>query len=332
MGKMKDDRVIGIDIGGANTKIASADGNVMTRYLPLWKGADLESELKRVKLDFKPDHVGVVITGEITDRFIGKKEGVLHIASIVNSVFDCVYFFDVRGRFSREIEDPRLHAASNWVASVDFIAGKIRNCIFVDMGSTTCDIIPIKNGKHKASITDFERLKRGELIYTGVLRTNIAALIKRLNLDGGYCRVSSELYAITADAHIILGTITERDYTCDTPDGRPCDIDSAYDRMARVVLCDIEELGKGRAYEVAKQAAMAQIDELSTVILAHSQHHNLKTVLAAGTGESIIKNAAERSGLSVKLLSDTYGAKISEVFPAFAVANLLQQRVSGDTN
>ena len=329
---MKDDRVIGIDIGGANTKIASADGNVMTRYLPLWKGADLESELKRVKLDFKPDHVGVVITGEITDRFIGKKEGVLHIASIVNSVFDCVYFFDVRGRFSREIEDPRLHAASNWVASVDFIAGKIRNCIFVDMGSTTCDIIPIKNGKHKASITDFERLKRGELIYTGVLRTNIAALIKRLNLDGGYCRVSSELYAITADAHIILGTITERDYTCDTPDGRPCDIDSAYDRMARVVLCDIEELGKGRAYEVAKQAAMAQIDELSTVILAHSQHHNLKTVLAAGTGESIIKNAAERSGLSVKLLSDTYGAKISEVFPAFAVANLLQQRVSGDTN
>ncbi|HXY88819.1 MAG TPA: hydantoinase/oxoprolinase family protein [Candidatus Acidoferrales bacterium] len=329
---MKDDRVIGIDIGGANTKIASSDGNVMTRYLPLWKGADLESELKRVKLDFKPDHVGVVITGEITDRFIGKKEGVLHIASIVNSVFDCVYFFDVRGRFSREIEDPRLHAASNWVASVDFIAGKIRNCIFVDMGSTTCDIIPIKNGKHKASITDFERLKRGELIYTGVLRTNIAALIKRLNLDGGYCRVSSELYAITADAHIILGTITERDYTCDTPDGRPCDIDSAYDRMARVVLCDIEELGKGRAYEVAKQAAMAQIDELSTVILAHSQHHNLKTVLAAGTGESIIKNAAERSGLSVKLLSDTYGAKISEVFPAFAVANLLQQRVSGDTN
>ena len=329
---MKDNRVIGIDIGGANTKIASADGNVMTCYLPLWKGADLGSELKRVKLDFKPDQVGVVITGEMTDRFVGKKEGVLHIASIVNSVFDCVYFFDVRGRFSREIEDPRLHAASNWVASVDFIAGKIRNCIFVDMGSTTCDIIPIKNGKHKASITDFERLKRGELIYTGVLRTNIAALIKRLNLDGGYCRVSSELYSITADAHMILGTITERDYTCDTPDGRPCDIDSAYDRMARVVLCDIEELGKGRAYEIAKQAAMAQIDELSTVILAHSKHHNLKTVLAAGTGESIIKNAAERSGLSVKLLSDTYGAKISEVFPAFAVANLLQQRVSGDTN
>ena len=328
---MRDDRVIGIDIGGANTKIASADGNVVTCYLPLWKGADLESALKRVKLNFKPDEVGVVITGEMADRFTNKKEGVLHIASVVNSVFDCAYFFDVHGRLSHEIEDPRLHAASNWVASADFIAGKIRNCIFVDMGSTTCDIIPIKNGKLKASLTDFERLKRGELIYTGVLRTNIAALIKRLNLDGGYCRVSSELYAITADAHMILGTITERDYTCDTPDGRPRDINSAYDRMARVVLCDIEELGKDRAYEIAKQAAMAQIDELSDVILEHSQHHNLKTVLAAGVGESIIKNAAERSGLSVKSLSDMYGAKISGVFPAFAVANLLRRRVNGDT-
>ena len=57
---------------------------------------------------------------------------------------------------------------------------------------------------------------------------------------------------ISADAHMILGTITERDYTCDTPDGRPRDIDSAYDRMARVVLCDIEELGKDRAYEISE--------------------------------------------------------------------------------
>jgi len=328
---MRDDCVIGIDIGGANTKIASADGNVMTCYLPLWEGADLESALKRVKLAFKPEEVGIAITGEMADRFTSKKEGVLHIASAVNSVFDGPYFFDVHGRLSHEIEDPRLYAASNWVASADFVAEKIRNCIFVDMGSTTCDIIPIKNGKPKASLTDYERLKRGELIYTGLLRTNIAALIKRVNLDGGYCRVSSELYAITADAHMILGTITERDYTCDTPDGRPRDIDSAYDRMARVVLCDIEELGKGRAREIAKQAAMAQIDELSDVIFSHSQHHNLETVLAAGAGESIVKNAAERSGLSVKSLSDMYGTRISGVFPAFAVANLLQRRVCGDT-
>jgi probable H4MPT-linked C1 transfer pathway protein len=198
------------------------------------------------------------------------------------------------------------------------------------MGSTTCDVIPIKNGQHRASVTDFERLKRGELIYSGILRTNIAALIKRLNLDGGCCRVSSELYAITADAHMILGTITERDYTCDTPDGRSRDIDSAYDRIARVVLCDIEELGKGRAYEIAAQVAMAQIDELSDVIFAHSQHHNLKTIVAAGVGESIVKNAAERTGLKVKSLSDMYGAKIAGVFPAFAVANLLQRRASGD--
>jgi probable H4MPT-linked C1 transfer pathway protein len=328
---MRGDSVVGIDIGGANTKIASADGNVLTFYLPLWKGADLESVLKRIKLDFKPDEVGIVLTGEMADRFISKREGVQYIASVVNSVFDSAYFFDVHGRFSRDIQDPRLHAASNWVASAHFIARDIRNCIFVDMGSTTCDIIPIKNGKFEASITDFDRLKRGELIYSGVLRTNIAALIKQLNLDGDPCRISSELYAITADAHMILGTITESDYTCDTPDGRPHDVDSAYGRIARVVLCDIEELGTNRAYEIAKQAVMAQIDELSHDILAHSKYHNLKTVVAAGMGEFMIKNAAERLGLRVESLSDTYGTRISRVFPAFAVAKLLQQVIGSNT-
>ena len=59
----------------------------------------------------------------------------------------------------------------------------------------------------------------------------------------------------------------------------------------------------------AKQAAMAQIDELSDVILSHSQRHNLETVLAAGVGEGIVKNAAERSGLRVKSLSDMYRTK-----------------------
>ncbi len=328
---MRGDSVVGIDIGGANTKIASADENVITFYLPLWKGADLESVLKRVKLDFKPDEVGIVLTGEMADRFNSKREGVLYIASVVNSVFDSAYFFDVHGRFSRDIRDPRLHAASNWVASAHFIARDIRNCIFVDMGSTTCDIIPIKNGKFEASKADFERLKRGELIYSGVLRTNIAALIKQLNLDGDPCRISSELYAITADAHMILGTISENDYTCDTPDGRPRDVDSAYGRIARVVLCDIEELGTNRAYEIAQQAVTAQIDELSHGILAHSKYHNLKTVVAAGMGEFMIKNAAERLGLRVESLSDTYGTRISRVFPAFAVAKLLQQVVGSNT-
>ncbi len=328
---MRSDSVVGIDIGGANTKIASADGNVTTFYLPLWKGADLESVLKRAKFDFKPDEVGIVLTGEMADRFMSKREGVLYIASAVKSVFDSAYFFDVHGRFSRDIQDPKLHAASNWVASALLIARDTRNCIFVDVGSTTCDIIPIKNGKLKASLTDFDRLKRGELIYSGVLRTNIAALIKQLNLDGDPCRISSELYAITADAHVILGTITESDYTCDTPDGRSHDMDSAYGRIARVVLCDIEELGRDRAYEIAKQAVTAQIDELSHDILAHSKYHKLKTVVAAGMGEFMIKHAAERLGLSVELLSDTYGTRISRVFPAFAVAKLLQQVIDSNT-
>ena len=44
------------------------------------------------------------------------------------------------------------------------------------------------------------RARAGELVYTGVLRTNLAAIASRVPVRGGWCPVSSEYFAITADA------------------------------------------------------------------------------------------------------------------------------------
>ena len=46
----------------------------------------------------------------------------------------------------------------------------------MDMGSTTTDLIPIK-GEPLAAKTDFLRLARGELVYMGLLRTRLDALL-----------------------------------------------------------------------------------------------------------------------------------------------------------
>ena len=48
--------------------------------------------------------------------------------------------------------------------------------------------------------TDVERLLAGELVYTGALRTNVAAVLSHVPLGGKPCPVSSELFAISADA------------------------------------------------------------------------------------------------------------------------------------
>jgi len=44
-----DSKVIGLDIGGANTKIASSDGTLAEiYYLPLWKNTQLREILKEI--------------------------------------------------------------------------------------------------------------------------------------------------------------------------------------------------------------------------------------------------------------------------------------------
>ena len=315
---------IGIDIGGANTKVASASGEARSLYLPLWRDNDLADELRCIKAEFQPKHVGVVITGELADAFNSKKEGICSIVSSVNSVFAKPCYLNVRGQFSRQIteRDAPLYAASNWMASAAFVARRFTNCIFADMGSTTCDVIPIRNGKHAAQTTDFERLRERELIYTGALRTNIATILQLVTLNGEDYRLASELFAIAADAHRVLGNISAEDYMCDTPDARPRDLGGCYRRIARILLCDVDELGRERARDVARQVERAQIDLLTQALAFQKRKHDLNAVVGVGLGEFLIAKAASKVKLKCRLLSQQYGKELSKVFPAFAVANL----------
>lgn len=135
--------ILGIDIGGANTKIASSDGkSVELHYLPLWKNSRLPEALIDISTRLTPEKVGVVITGELADCFPDKEAGLSYIIDAVNNAFDNAWFLDSSGVFTKEKR--RSIAAANWMASA-LVAGKdFGDCIFVDTGSTTTDIIPIK--------------------------------------------------------------------------------------------------------------------------------------------------------------------------------------------
>jgi (4-(4-[2-(gamma-L-glutamylamino)ethyl]phenoxymethyl)furan-2-yl)methanamine synthase len=320
-------QTIGIDIGGANTKVASASGTARSFYLPLWRKNDLAGLLQRVKDEFQPDRVGIVITGELADAFTSKKEGICSIAAAVNSVFSKPCYLNVYGELTQGIaeKNARLYAASNWAASAAFLAKSVKDCIFTDVGSTTSDVIPIKKGKPIAHTRDFERLRHYELIYMGVLRTNVATILRNVNLSGKKYKLSTELFSITADVHRVLGNIGEVDYVCDTPDSQSRDLEACYQRIARVLLCDISELGRENVYEVARQVEHAQINELAEALAFQAREYELHTVVGAGLGEFLIAKAALKACLDFQLLSQLYGRALSNVFPAFAVAQLVQR-------
>ncbi len=68
--------ILGIDIGGANTKIASDDGKIVElHYIPLWKNTRLPEALLEIAGRLKPEKAGVVITGELADCFQDKEAG-----------------------------------------------------------------------------------------------------------------------------------------------------------------------------------------------------------------------------------------------------------------
>ena len=324
---------LGLDIGGANTKLATADGSLACSfYAPLWKD---RSALRKVLAAFcqsspvsASDSVGVVMTAQLCDCFRTKSEGILHICSTVKSFFENARFFSAEGNFAsaREVsEQPMRFDATNWLASAKFIAKAFKNAIFVDVGSTTTDIIPIVNGKVKAAKTDFERLKRKELIYEGVLRTNVSFLLREVSIEGEKIGVSSEIFAITADAYLALGLISAEEYTCDTPDFSGKTKDAALRRLSRVVCADLEELGVSAALSIAEQVKEAQVRHLKDALEEKSKKFRIKRIVSAGIGEFIVREAAEMLALDFISIADIYGKVVSAVFPAFSVANLLAE-------
>ncbi len=318
--------ILGIDIGGANTKVASSDGSIVElHYLPLWKESKLPEVLADIGKRLEPESVGVVITGELADCFPDKEAGLSYIIDSANNAFKDAWFLDSGGVFTKEKK--RSIAAANWMASALLAGIDYENSIFVDIGSTTTDIIPIKNGEPLAGKTDFERLRRSELVYSGVLRTNIASILGIVELDGGSSRISSELFAITADAYLVLGMINPEDYTCDTPDGAGKTVLDARRRLARIVCADLTEIGGDELASIAKQVMEKQVMDIAAAIRDVIRQQKLGLIVACGLGEFLVRKAAGKLGLEIVLISEKYGQDISKVFPAYAVAVLCARMV-----
>lgn len=315
--------VIGIDIGGANTKIASHDGQITElHYIPLWKDTRLPEVLGEIIHRLKPAKVGVVMTGELADCFTDKEQGISFIMDAIDAIFPGALYLNNRGEFIDSGGDIRSLAAANWTASA-LLAGKGRDCIFADVGSTTTDLIPVKHGHPLASTTDFQRLGRHELLYRGILRTNIAALVDRVGLGSNNYRLSSELFSQTADANLLLGNISQEDYTCETADTAGKTPEDAARRLARVVCADTTELDIDDIMDIAWQVYYRQRDELAEALGILASQHDINTVVGTGLGEFLIRDATKHAGLACTLLSEEYGRDISKVFPAYAVACLV---------
>lgn len=283
--------ILGLDIGGANTKAALIkfrgleilESYSFIEYFPFWEKTlnDIPNMFKRIvkniiiENQFKLEDINffsITITAELSDAFQTKREGISTLLTALEQVFEKEKMFLINNdskfiNFNRVKSDPISVAAANWVSTSLFLGSFVPNCILIDAGSTTIDIIPILNSVPVAKgKNDVERLINHELIYTGGLRATIPSITHFVPYKEKMVRISFEKFALISDVHRILNNISEAEYITDTADNRSKSLEDCYARIARVICMDLDSISIKDLEVIAQYIYDKQIEIISKEI------------------------------------------------------------------
>jgi probable H4MPT-linked C1 transfer pathway protein len=325
--------ILGLDIGGANLKAAHTSGVARLRPFPLWKNpAGLPDALRELLQELPPfERLAVTMTGELCDCFESKRQGVSAILDAVDAVAGRtpVRVWRTDGRF---VDSPTARwtplqtAAANWYALAVYAGRHAPSgpALLLDIGSTTTDIIPLKDGRPvPRGRTDPERLQSNELVYTGVRRTPLCAV---LGTNG-----AAEFFATTRDVFLVLGQEREDPTDHDTADGRPATRAAAHARLARMLCADLETSTEDERRKLAEFSLLRQVYQLASAVGTVSKRLTgpPRTVVLSGAGEFLAQLVLTKQEAfppcSVVFLSHKLGPELSCAAAAFAVAVLAKE-------
>jgi probable H4MPT-linked C1 transfer pathway protein len=215
-------------------------------------------------------------------------------------------------------------AAANWHALATFVGKRYRlgaGAILIDVGSTTTDVIPVLGGVPvPEGKTDYDRLFTNELLYTGVRRTPLCAILP--------WTVAAELFATTLDAYLVLGMIPEDRDDCDTADGRPATKFRAHARLCRMYCGDPETIPAENVRSLAEGVFERQSSQIAHCVAQATNRLNALrpeveiTLVVSGSGEFLARRACSFDPLEGVSLSDSLGAAVSACAPAYALTQL----------
>ena len=337
--------IIGWDLGGAHLKMAVLDAQgglqwIAQRATPLWQGLqpldDAFCDLgKRVEFSAF-DHV-LTMTGELADLFENRTVGVATLAAFVAERLPAGSLRLYAGPL--EFVDPaqsaslyRNIASANWYASAAWLAATRGEGLLVDIGSTTTDLLPF-HGRVVCNrgYSDRERLACEELVYTGVVRTPVMAVVQRVPFAGDWMAVASEHFATMADVYRVLEVLPDGADQYPSADGRDKDTTSSMRRLARMIGADLGDVSVDSWRALAAFVAERQLDLIADACWRQlSVAPTLSLPLyAAGAGRFLVPRLAQRLGRECHDVDTLIGAPASgggsgaDCVPAVAIAQLV---------
>jgi probable H4MPT-linked C1 transfer pathway protein len=340
--------MLGWDIGGAHLKAAlvDADGHalqVIQVACPLWLGLhELNIAVAKIqdKLSHVPERHALTMTGELADIFPDRESGVRQIAEVMNDVLHCKphYFAGRHGLIEAKAVHQHLKdiASANWLASATFVAGTVKQGLFIDVGSTTADFSLVAEGAVlNRGFSDAERMQYEELIYTGVVRTPLMAIAKRIPFAGDWQAVAAEHFATTADVYRLTAELSPAEDMADTADGAAKTIHDSARRVARMIGRDLSDAPHPAWLELARSFRQMQLDLLKAAALRQLSRCQLEPdapLIGAGTGSFLVAALASQLGRPfieigslIKGYNDHSQRWASVCLPAYAVARMLNK-------
>ncbi|BAW81130.1 H4MPT-linked C1 transfer pathway protein [Candidatus Nitrosoglobus terrae] len=303
--------ISGWDIGGAHLKgaLTNAQGQIIrcTQVCcPLWQGLDhlLQAfEHMKIQLGGIGDLVAITMTGELADIFKDRHQGVQLILECVEQFFSPmpVYVFAGTqgfiplGHASKYIKSI---ASANYLATSQLAARHWDQGLIIDIGSTTSDLIPCKAGKpHPQGKNDHTRLISGELVYSGVIRTPLMAIVQQAPIEGRWVRLAAEHFATTADIYHLLGWLPKGVDLYPSADHQGKSPEDCARRLARMIGADSQQESFSSWRKLAFYFAEQQCQQLTQAIFQVLSRINLKPeapIIGAGIGRFLAIECARR--------------------------------------
>jgi probable H4MPT-linked C1 transfer pathway protein len=334
---------IGWDIGGAHVKVAVIFQHkiivVQQELCPLWQGLDKLENAVQTLLQILPHDKNqchaLTMTGELVDLFASRHEGVEKIMQTMTRLLngsELHIFCGLVGLLPVDkIAEKHFDtiASANWLASASLAAKHVQNCLFVDIGSTTTDILRCENGEVAAQgFSDYERLISQELVYTGIVRTPVMAVVTTISDNQKSVGVMAEYFATMADVYRVTGELLEHCDQNPTADGAEKTLEASARRLSRMVGDDfkMDELVRWQA--VARNIRAQQLQKIQTSCELMLKNQKMP-IIGAGIGRFLVQEIAANLNLPYIDFASLCESNKNLTFnpadcaPAVAVARLL---------
>lgn len=339
---------IGWDLGGAHLKAARLDASgavdrVFQAACPLWRGLDhLHAAIAAATTDLgsAPRHA-ITMTGEMADLFPSRDAGVLELAAAMRRHLPTATLEFYAGDRGFVVEAAvAAHsgaiASANWQASAALVAARLPAALFVDIGSTTTDLIAVAGGQVRAvGRDDYQRLVSGELVYSGVVRTAVMAVTDAVPFGGDRVPLMAEYFATMADAYRVLGELPDGADLHPTADGGPSDATASRRRLARMIGRDLDSATEAEWRALAAVLRTAQLERIRAASSRQVDRADLPAdapLVAAGVGRFLVRDLAQRLGRPCVEFGELVPAsaalrgRVADCAPAAAVAILAHAR------